>query len=61
MSYSGIGPVLFFNFVGGCAGSTSGGIKIYRFVILAQLIKSSLNELIYSRGVFLMRYGEASC
>lgn len=60
MSYSGIGPVLFFFliFVGGCAGSTSGGIKIYRFVILAQLIKSSLNELIYSRGVFLMRYGK---
>ena len=60
MSYSGIGPVLFFFliFVGGCAGSTSGGIKIYRFVILTQLIKSSLNELIYSKGVFLMRYGK---
>jgi len=41
--------LLFFGlmFVGGSAGSTSGGIKIYRFVILAQLIKSSLNELIY--------------
>ena len=59
MSYSGVGPVLFFFliFIGGCAGSTSGGIKIYRFVILAQLIRSSLNELIYSRGVFLIRYG----
>tara|TARA_B100001996_G_C18553741_1_gene551923 strand:- start:15 stop:971 length:957 start_codon:yes stop_codon:yes gene_type:complete len=59
MSYSGIGPVLFFFliFIGGCAGSTSGGIKIYRFVILAQLIRSSLNELIYSRGIFLIRYG----
>jgi len=59
MSYSGVGPVLFFFliFIGGCAGSTSGGIKIYRFVILAQLIRSSLYELIYSRGVFLIRYG----
>ena len=60
MDYSGIGPVLFFFliFVGGCAGSTSGGIKIYRFIVLAQLIRASLNELLYARGVFLMRYGK---
>ena len=60
MEYSGIGPVLFFFllFVGGCAGSTSGGIKIYRFIVLAQLIRSSLKELLYARGVFLMRYGK---
>ena len=59
MNYSGIGPVLFFFliFIGGCAGSTSGGIKIYRFIVLWQLIRTSLKELIFSRGVFLMRYG----
>ncbi len=60
MTYGGIGPTLFFFliFVGGCAGSTSGGIKIYRFVVLGQLIRTSLKELIFSRGVFLMRYGK---
>ena len=60
MEYGGVGPVLFFFliFIGGCAGSTSGGIKIYRFIVLGQLIRTSLQELIYSRGVFLMRYGK---
>lgn len=60
MSYGMIGPTLFFIliFIGGCAGSTSGGIKIYRFIILAELIKSSLRELVYSKGVFLMHYGK---
>ncbi len=60
MSYGMIGPVLFFVliFIGGCAGSTSGGIKIYRFIIMAELIKSSLRELVYSKGVFLMHYGK---
>jgi trk system potassium uptake protein TrkH len=60
MNYGGVGPTLFFFliFIGGCAGSTSGGIKIYRFIVLGQLIRSSLQELIYSRGVFLMRYGK---
>ncbi len=60
MSYGGIGATLFFFliFIGGCAGSTSGGIKIYRFIVLGQLIRTSLQELLYSRGVFLMRYGK---
>ena len=60
MSYGMVGPTLFFVliFVGGCAGSTSGGIKIYRFIIMAELIKSSLRELIYSKGIFLMHYGK---
>ena len=60
MDYGGIGATLFFFliFIGGCAGSTSGGIKIYRFIVLGQLIKTSLQELMYSRGVFLMRYGK---
>ena len=60
MNYSGVGATFFFFliFVGGCAGSTSGGIKIYRIIVLGQLIRISLQELIYRRGVFLMRYGK---
>ncbi|MEE2773408.1 MAG: TrkH family potassium uptake protein [Pseudomonadota bacterium] len=60
MDYGGIGATLFFFliFIGGCAGSTSGGIKIYRLIVLGQLIRTSLQELLYKRGVFLMRYGK---
>ena len=59
MEYGTLGPAIFFFliFVGGCAGSTSGGIKIYRFIVLAQVIKASLRQLVYSKGVFLLRYG----
>ncbi len=59
MDYGTLGPALFFFliFIGGCAGSTSGGIKIYRFIVLAQVIKASLRQLVYSKGVFLLRYG----
>ncbi|MDC3067963.1 TrkH family potassium uptake protein [Paracoccaceae bacterium] len=59
MDYGSLGPAIFFFliFIGGCAGSTSGGIKIYRFIVLGQVIKTSLRQLIYSKGVFLLRYG----
>ena len=59
MNYGSLGPVIFFFliFIGGCAGSTAGGIKVYRFIVLGQVIKTSLRQLIYSRGVFLLRYG----
>ena len=59
MSYGSLGPVMFFFliFIGGCAGSTAGGIKVYRFIVLGQVIKTSLRQLIYSKGVFLLRYG----
>ena len=59
MNYGSLGPVLFFFliFIGGCAGSTAGGIKVYRFIVLGQVIKTSLRQLIYSKGVFLLRYG----
>ena len=59
MSYGSLGPAMFFFliFIGGCAGSTAGGIKVYRFIVLGQVIKTSLRQLIYSKGVFLLRYG----
>jgi len=42
-------------FVGGCSGSTSGGVKVIRLVTL---LKQGLNEmkyLLHPRGVFLLR------
>lgn len=43
-------------FLGGAAGSTSGGIKTYRLIILYQSIKTALSELIYPNGIFVERY-----
>lgn len=44
-------------FLGGCTGSTSGGIKIFRFEILAIMLKAHFMRLLYPRGVFPPAYG----
>jgi trk system potassium uptake protein TrkH len=41
-----IGGFFILTFVGGCTGSTSGGIKIYRFQVLGRLAHSFLAKLI---------------
>ncbi|UJQ95639.1 TrkH family potassium uptake protein [Mariluticola halotolerans] len=45
-------------FLGGAAGSTSGGIKTYRLIILFQSFRSALKELVYPHGIFTVRYGD---
>ncbi len=44
-------------FVGGCTGSTSGGIKIFRFEVMARLLRAHFLQLIHPRGVFPRIYG----
>lgn len=44
-------------FMGGCSGSTAGGIKAYRFVVLFNAIRSGLNKLIYPNAIYAVRYG----
>ena len=43
-------------FIGGCAGSTTCGIKIFRIQILYQFISNQLKKIVYPRGVFLIKY-----
>lgn len=43
---------LFLTFVGGCTGSTSGGIKIFRWEVLFKMAHINLKRLLYPRGVF---------
>ncbi|MFC3125016.1 TrkH family potassium uptake protein [Pseudoroseomonas globiformis] len=45
---------LFFGlmFVGGCTGSTSGGMKIFRFQVMAIMLRAHFLRLLYPRGVF---------
>ncbi|WP_158775523.1 TrkH family potassium uptake protein [Cobetia sp. L2A1] len=59
--YSAWGPfavVAFFylTFVGGCSGSTSGGMKIFRLQIGLIMLGNHLRSLIHANGVFSQRY-----
>lgn len=53
-------PLLFviISFVGSCAGSTSGGIKVVRILLIAKLAGRQLFLLIHPRAVKLVRLGE---
>ncbi|MCV0393950.1 MAG: TrkH family potassium uptake protein [Rhizobiaceae bacterium] len=44
-------------FLGGCSGSTSGGIKAYRFYILFRMLGSGLEKLMRQDSVKSMNYG----
>jgi len=44
---------------GGCAGSTSGGIKINRLIILWRLITTNLTKLLSPSAIVKIRYGDS--
>ena len=44
-------------FVGGMAGSTAGGIKMYRIGVLTKAASADLRRLIHPRGVFITTFG----
>lgn len=39
-------------FIGGCATSTSGGIKIIRWIFIGKYLKRELNKIIHPQGVY---------
>ena len=47
-------------FIGGCAGSTTCGIKIFRIQILYLFIANQLKKIIYPKGVFVIKYDQSS-
>jgi trk system potassium uptake protein TrkH len=52
-------PLMYFlilMFIGGCAGSTACGIKIFRVQILYQFISNQIKKIIYPRGIFNIKY-----
>ena len=52
-------PLIYFlilMFIGGCAGSTACGIKIFRVQILYLFLKNQLKKIIYPRGIFVIKY-----
>ncbi len=47
---------LFLMFVGGCAGSTTCGIKIFRLQMLVLFFSNQIKKLIYPSSVFVVKY-----
>ena len=45
-------------FIGGCAGSTTCGIKIFRIQILYSFISNQLKKIIYPKGIFVLKYNQ---
>ena len=45
-------------FIGGCAGSTTCGVKIFRIQILYLFISNQLKKMIYPKGVFVLKYDQ---
>jgi trk system potassium uptake protein TrkH len=48
--------ILMIMFIGGCAGSTTGGIKIFRFQILFRGVRLQIKKLTQPHAVFLMKF-----
>ncbi len=48
--------VLILAFSGGCSGSTSGSIKVFRYQLVLKFLKTQLDKLLHPHGVFVVRY-----
>lgn len=50
--------MIFAAFAGGCAGSTAGGLKMYRVLLLYRQGAREIRRLVHPRGVFHIKLGE---
>lgn len=59
-SWGGFAEVVFFflAFVGGCTGSTAGGIKIFRYEVLFAMAGNHLKRLLHPNGVFIIDFNQ---
>jgi trk system potassium uptake protein TrkH len=53
-----VGFLMFISCIGGCAGSTTCGIKIFRFQIMYAVAKNQILQLIYPNAVFTIDYNK---
>ena len=52
------GVFFILTFIGGCSGSTTGGIKVYRFIIAFQALRRAFARLVYPNSVRPLRFGD---
>ena len=45
-------------FIGGCAGSTTCGVKIFRIQILFSFVSNQIKKIIYPKGIFVLKYDQ---
>lgn len=61
--YSSWGPLavmlaFLLTFIGGCSGSTAGGLKVFRLQIGVVVLNQQLKQLLHGRGVFTQKYND---
>ncbi len=56
-SHAAVGVFFVAMFIGGCAGSTSGGIKVNRILILWNVVQAGFGRLLRPRSVQSLKYG----
>ena len=49
--------LLLLMFMGACAGSTGGGLKVSRVVIMAQVLCQEVRRMVHPRSISIVRYG----
>ena len=49
--------VFFMSFIGGMAGSTTGGIKLIRTILVVKYIKTEISRMIHPRGLYNVKIG----
>lgn len=56
--WGGFAVMVFFylTFIGGCSGSTSGGLKMFRFQVAYALLRANLQQLVHPRAVIRQQY-----
>jgi trk system potassium uptake protein TrkH len=52
--------LLFASFIGGCTGSTAGGVKVIRVILLVKHALREIQRLIHPNGIFVIRIGKAT-
>lgn len=57
-TWGGFAVMVFFylTFVGGCSGSTSGGLKMFRFQVALTLLMANLKQMVHPRAVIKQQY-----
>ena len=53
-----VATFFYLTFLGGCSGSTSGGMKTFRLQIATLMLRNQLRYLIHANGVFTTRYNQ---
>jgi len=56
--WGGFAVMVFFylTFIGGCSGSTSGGLKMFRFQVAYALLRANMRQLIHPHAVIRQKY-----